>query len=282
LALMACSKLAGFEHIEGATGEGGDGSSLPSSGNAHGGARAGDGGSSGETTNGGATNGGGRNTAGQSGADVSGSSQGARGGSETSPSGGSTPTPSGGSGGAPASGGTMNGGTADFEQGRRVWSEYSRFAPNFEIIKPRDAAGLTALGVTPQAGNYLAWLGGIPDDDHESFYTTLTQDVTVPTEAGSVRMTGSIWIVSDEPTPGADYLVAELYDGDTLCWLVHWWDTDVANGGWLAFDYQTSDSDQMRCMRGKTLTLSIESRQDPNVKTSFFMDSLRLVANCAH
>jgi hypothetical protein len=170
----------------------------------------------------------------------------------------------------------------DFEQGHRGWTEDSNFTSMFQIVQPGSAPGLAEYGVTPQAGRYLGWLGGIPDNNEQKKYrTTLKQTVIIPDEATSITLTGHIWIATEEAEPEMDYMVAEIgeaVDGDNnldVCWLAQWWWNGTTTSGWVPFTYTTS----FACVRG-TRVFRLESRQDPEVETSFFVDSLRLVAAC--
>ncbi|MEY2935863.1 MAG: hypothetical protein RL033_6612, partial [Pseudomonadota bacterium] len=65
----------------------------------------------------------------------------------------------------------------DFERGHEGWTELTELR---DIIVWRDHPDLAPTGVTPQAGNYLAWIGGIPNGAFTTYPTRLEQQVAVP------------------------------------------------------------------------------------------------------
>jgi hypothetical protein len=212
------------------------------------------------------------------------------------------------SGGAPASGGkaatggvsTASGGSAgvggsepiggcdrqllvnaDFEQGPGVaWSETSTWA-GIQIVTPRNDVKLKAEGVSPFAGDYLAWLGGIPDNQYDHHVTMLTQKVDVPAGAAQLTLSGRYWVKTVEDQSD-DFDEAYLeFDGvdESVVWQALPLTNRNAGTAWTAFEKSTFD---LESIRGRTITFVAYARTDPAGKTSFFLDSLRLVAICGH
>lgn len=203
--------------------------------------------------------------------------------------------PSAGSGGAGASG---NGGSAgsgefvgacgrqllhngDFDQGPSPeWREESTWSSGLEIIVARDYPALAAEMVTPDSGNYLAWLGGIPDNQFDHHLVILEQDVAIPEEAASLTFSGKFRVKTEEDNSyPADESYLEFSYEDAVVWQVkHLTNLDSELGdGWQDFSVSGSELENLR---GRTLTLVAYSRTDPMLKTSFWIDSLRLVATC--
>lgn len=193
--------------------------------------------------------------------------------------------------GGNASGGAPQGGSDQcgellingaFDAGVTGWSEYSSW-PGLEPIARKGDAGLAAQGVAPYSGDYLAWLGGIPDVDfghHE--YVRLSQQVQIPASTAALRMSGVVWVKHSVPANdygsialfelGADNpsLYFELFDDET-----------PPMTGWTSFTITSSGSD-IAGLLGKTLTFELDSDTDAEVETHFFFDSLSLTAICGH
>lgn len=195
-----------------------------------------------------------------------------------------------GGGGAGGSGGTgeVVGGcgeqllhNANFDAGPTPeWSEHSTWAAGLDIIVPRDAPALMAEGVAPDSGEYLAWLGGIPDNQFEHYRVTLAQVVTVPAEAGVLTLTGKTRVKTEEDNSyQADEAFLEFSLDDVVVWQAKaLTNLDSEDGSdWVAF---TASSSDLNDIRGQTLTFVAYSRTDPTLKTSFWIDSLRLEATC--
>jgi len=168
---------------------------------------------------------------------------------------------------------------AEFEAGPTPsWGEESTW-PGIEIIVATGNSALQAEGVTPYAGNYLAWLGGIPDNEWDHHMVILTQDVTLPADAATLTLSGRRYVKSiDDPSELFDvaYLEFDDEDGDVV-WQAQAWSNQTTTNGWVAFESSTSVA---TALRGRKLTFVAYSRTDPEGKTSFFLDNLRLEASC--
>lgn len=167
----------------------------------------------------------------------------------------------------------------DFEAGRKVWSETWDGGDPFQIIVPRNHARLSAAGVSPRDGNYLAWLGGIPDDEWDSHNTVLSQPVQIPADAAVLTLKGYIWVRSLEtPETKADYAVIELADEEgNIPWQIQLWNRDHATSDWVYFE---KSSNELDLVRGQTLTFVAQARTDLTEESSFWLDSLSFVASC--
>ena len=297
-------------------GEAGDGGSVsagrgagPSAGGT------GHGGSGGTAGNGTPTAGtaGGANATGGSGSGSGGDGSGASGGSGatggrdgTSGEGGAddgsggSANPNGGSGGTAGQGGTdASGGSAgfageascgellvngDFELGPSPeWKEYTNYSDDLEIVVRADNQFLLEEGGAPQGGQYLAWLGGIPDNEYDSHMVRLRQAIRIPSDTSRLTLSGGLWIKTEE-TPDDDYDVAralivreEEDNGATVFHQFGEWTNRDSSAGYVELDEWTTELDDLR---GKTLTLEVYAITDPEFKTSFWFDELSLYAEC--
>lgn len=244
----------------------------------------GSGGASGSDGSGGAAGGvdgsGNGNGAGTGGAGTGGSVAGGLGGS----SGG---TASGGSGGVAVTPSALCGEqlltNGDFDLGRTGWEETWEVR---ETVVSRTDPLLVGAGVTPQSGDYVAWLGGIDNGEFgEKYFSRITAMVTIPEDTVSLTFSGYIWVQQPElgVTPTSDWAVLEFLDPlvtegyDNLWQIDTWGDADVS-AGWVAFEYVQTN--QMDRFRGRTLPIMADSRPDGNGTLSVFLDSLRLEARC--
>jgi hypothetical protein len=234
-------------------------------------------------------------------------SDGGAGGSGADGSAGAAAATNGGSGsmGGPSSGGTNSDVTAsasppaalpsaacgeqllangDFDAGRTGWQETWDVR---ETVIGRSDPLLAATGVTPQSGEYLAWLGGVANGEFgEKYRSGLSQMVTFPEATVSLTFSGYVWVEQPElgVTPTSDWMVIELLDPlvaegvyDDL-WQIDIWNEENVTTGWVEFSYvQTMQMDRFR---GRTLPIVADSRPDGNGTMSVFLDSLRLVARC--
>jgi hypothetical protein len=170
---------------------------------------------------------------------------------------------------------------ANFDAGPTAeWSERSDWSPGLDIIVASDSPALVAEMVAPDSGNYLAWLGGIPDNQFDHHVVILEQTVAIPADAGLLTLSGKTWVKTEEDeSVEADQAYLEFSLDDVVEWQAKsLTNLDSENGsGWVAFTASTSSLERMR---GRTLTLVAYSRTDPTLKTSFFIDSLRLEATC--
>ncbi len=206
------------------------------------------------------------------------------GGAGTAGSAGSGTAATGGSGGA----GELVGGcgqqllhNANFDAGPTPeWSQSSSWSGELDIIVAGGTPALMAEGVAPDSGNYLAWLGGIPDNEFDHYRVDLRQTVSVPATAALLTLTGKTLVKTEEDNSyAADLAYLEFALDDDLVWQAKaLTNLDSENGtGWIAFTASTADLDDIR---GQTLTFVAYSRTDPTLKTSFWIDSLRLEATC--
>jgi hypothetical protein len=208
----------------------------------------------------------------------------ANGGVSGSGSGGATA--SSGSGGATATAGSdgcnqellQNPG---FEQGDAAWLLESNFPGIAAIVLGSDSA-LKAEGVAPKQGSYLAWLGGIPDNPFESYYVSISQVVQLPKGTSTLTLSGYVRIKTEEPDPKETFDRAYIQlewpdDRPDLLWLPVEWTVDQANSDWVQFSAVKTDTAQIA---GQKVMLRASAETDPNLKSSFWVDSLSLVAKC--
>jgi hypothetical protein len=167
---------------------------------------------------------------------------------------------------------------ADFEAGPgSPWQEASDW-PGIEIIVPSSDPNLQSESVTPYAGNYLGWLGGIPDNPYDHYEVTLSQTISIPATAAQLTLSGEYLIHSQDGQDGMyDVAYLQLNVGDDVAWLGQSFSNLDLARNWKSFTAQTTDLDDLR---GKTVTFIAYSRTDLDGKTSFWLDNLRLEATC--
>lgn len=210
-----------------------------------------------------------------------------------------------GSGGAPGGGAAAGGGAAGsgngtaeteviggcfnqllsnggFEREHTGWSEVSEAV--HDVVVRRDTPLLLAAGMTPQAGDYLAWIGGIPNGDFRMYHSILLQTVAIPAEAISLTLSGYYWVSQPEPNGvNVDWAVLETEDPDpnvTALWVIKRFDKDSDNNsnGWVRFEVTTLEPALIAA--GKTVTVRAASVPNGNGTLSLWLDSLRLEARC--
>ena len=304
---VACEKLAGFEDLRGPdateheAGTGGDSEADAGKG---GGTSLG--GAAGDSADG---EGGAGDVAGigESGGNAgSGASVGSAGGAGMTGSGGGTDetggttgaaagTSGGGAGVAGASGGGA--GVANpsgcgellangsFEQGRLGWDVMTSY-PNLEInvhpaIADRENDALADQGVTPHAGDFLAWVGGVPDS-HREYNIFVTQPIVVAQNVTELIFQGFFLIKSEEPNDVPyDDLYVEILDREyQRVWQFGAFSNRHQGPNWFAIDPIDPRPENLELVRGRELYLGVYSRTDAEVPTHFFFDSLSLVATC--
>ncbi len=170
---------------------------------------------------------------------------------------------------------------AGFEFGVEAWRE---IADTRDVVVHRSNPELVQAGVSPQAGDYLAWLGGVPNGEYgQKYASTLIQEVTIPNDALSLTLSGYAWVSQSELglTP-SDWAVLELLDplvaeGPGALWQAHLWNELDAGPGWVYFEAETI---LVESFRGRTLPLVVDSRPDGNGTLDLWLDSLRLEARC--
>jgi hypothetical protein len=215
-------------------------------------------------------------------------------------------TQSGGSGGSGAGGTGQGGSTAtaggagvageascgellvngDFELGPTAdWREYVSYSDSLRIVVPADDEWLTAEGVQPVSGEYLAWLGGIPDNEEVTHTSRLHQNVRIPARTSRIRFSGWLRIKTLEPEADAAYdrayaQIVEVHEnpGDSsVLHLFAGWSNLDSGTEWAEFEFDTTDLD---ALRDRTVTLEVYSETDLDYETSFWLDSLSLYAEC--
>jgi hypothetical protein len=169
-----------------------------------------------------------------------------------------------------------------FDRGHEGWSELSEAV--HDVIVRRDASLLVQAGMTPHDGDYLAWIGGIPNGDFRMFHSTMQQTVAIPAEAVSLTLSGYYWVSQPEPNgANVDWAVLEAEDPDpnvSALWVIERFDKDSDNNsnGWVHFEVTTLDPPLVAA--GKTVTIRANSIPDGNGTLSLWLDSLRLEARC--
>jgi hypothetical protein len=307
---FGCSLVAGFDEFSGRGGGAGHaGGGFAASGNAgQAGASANLGGTpnaeSGGTTSGAGTgadasNGG---TNGGNGAGPTGGSVGAAGSEAGADHGGGAAAEGGGGAGGTSQGGSnATAGSAgfsgeascgellangDFDLGATAdWQEHVTYSDSLRIVVPKDDQALAAEDVQPVSGEYLAWLGGIPDNDERRYTSRLHQSVRIP--AGTSRLSFSGWIriktLETETDVAYDRAYAQIVQvhenpGDSsVLRLFAGWSNRDSGSEWVEFEFTTTELD---ALRARTLTLEVYSNTDLDNQTSFWFDSLSLYAEC--
>jgi hypothetical protein len=314
---LSCSLVAGFEEFsagtDGQAGNAGDGaeanlgggvSENESGGAAGTGRTAGYGGGSGGVSGRAGTAGNATGGSEASGSGASGGLVGAAGaGGEAGAGGSDAGATAGGTAGASSQGGSSaaagSGGVAgeapcgellvngDFDLGPSAgWREFVTYSESVRIVVPKDDAWLVAQGVPPVAGDYLAWLGGIPDNEERAHTSRLHQTVRIPAKASRLRFSGWLWVKTLEPDSDALYdrsygqlvQVEDIPDESSVLHVFSQWSNLDSGTGWTEFDFDTTELD---ALRDRTVTLEVYSRTDLTFETSFWLDSLSLYAECS-
>ena len=130
---------------------------------------------------------------------------------------------------------------------------------------------------TEDTAPYKAWLGGFIGDDFgvNTLTDELHQDVTIPANTMTLRLTAKYAVGSDEITSGA-YDTAQLaitQTNGTPIQVIKSLSNLSTTSGWVAID-QTITPD----LSGQTVRLRITSSNDYDGATSFFFDSFQLIA----
>jgi hypothetical protein len=165
-----------------------------------------------------------------------------------------------------------------FESGKNVgWEETSDW-PGIDLVVNEDDAALAEEGVSPHAGSFLAWLGGIPDNEWDHNVTLIQQYVVISATASSLTLSGRHLVKSvDDPSAEYDEAYLEFDLDDSVVWQSLRLTNLSASSGWVSFSKTTNDLERLT---GKTLLFYAYARTDPTGRTSFFLDSLSLVAGC--
>ncbi len=300
LGVGACAQIAGFEDLTARNPDGEQG------GTASGASTAGASGSaSGKPGAGGSASGGASGTSGTSSTEAGAGEPPTEGGA--GPGSGNAGAASG-SGGAPitagAGGSAGSGGSpvigacnvnllrnGDFDAGATEWQQDSE-APGItevaDLIIRDDNQALLAAKVAPKSGHYLGWLGGVLDKD-EGTLTRLQQTVQIPSKVSKLVVSGWLHIETSEPVVAEsfDHFELGLLDDGDGQWLLRTWWLDAAEGKpapafdtWFSFSEELPESSWLDQIRGRTLTFIVDAQADTTFVTSFWVDSLSLVATC--
>lgn len=173
----------------------------------------------------------------------------------------------------------------NFEAGRLGWEVMSSY-PNLELnvhpaIAEREGSELVAVGVTPHSGDFLGWVGGVPDSNRE-YNVFVTQRIVVSDNVTDLLFTGFLSIQSEEPLATSyDDLYVEILDAEyDRVWQFGAFSNQHQGPDWFAVDSIDPYPDDLDLLRGRELRFGVYSRTDPEVPTHFFFDSLSLVAIC--
>ncbi|HYQ17514.1 MAG TPA: hypothetical protein VEQ58_17195 [Polyangiaceae bacterium] len=152
-----------------------------------------------------------------------------------------------------------------------------------DVILDKQDAHLLADNVAPQSGDYLAWL--ISPEAEQPSHITIFQEVQVPQKVSKLVLKGSIRIRSAEPdfSQSKDQIDLALESlTDDRYWSFNYWSVakDGAPDDWQAFEYPIGDRDALNELRGKSFRFKAETQADEGSTTTFWLDSLSLVAVC--
>jgi hypothetical protein len=170
----------------------------------------------------------------------------------------------------------------DFDRGSVDWLEESSWDGIHgvaDIIVERGHERLLEAGIEPDSGEFLAWFGGVPDTD-QGWRINLVQSVTIPTEVTRLVLSGKVRVATlEDPDARYDQLDIALVESDDVWWSFHVWDNRDASSDWEPFEWVVTD-DTLDVLRGRTLIFQVESGTDAEYMTNFWVDSLKLVAEC--
>lgn len=168
-----------------------------------------------------------------------------------------------------------------FEGGEMAWVTASSWSGAHAIVSAQDP-GLQKEGVGPREGSFLAWLGGIPDNEFDDHEVSIEQPFNVPEDASRLEFKGYVRVATLEPPDGVGYdfvYVDVLSTSETVNWVPHIWSNVDASSDWVAFSDEVTD-ERLDALRGKTVLLKLHSETDPEKKTSFWLDTLSMTAEC--
>ena len=148
------------------------------------------------------------------------------------------------------------------ELGTSGWVE----TPPGEIVGT-EAAGLP---VTPQAGTFAAWFGGLDDATH-----TLYQDVAIPADTSSMQIQLYYRISTNEFLSGEyDHFTFSLRNtSNTVLETIAEYSNQDDVGSWQLINYNVAGN-----YSGQTVRFHMTSTTDGSFTTSFYTDSARLDA----
>lgn len=293
LSAMACAQIAGFDDLSPRQPDAAGGGSSAGSSSAGSGDSSGDGGS--------------EDRAGTS-------SDGMLGNAGTPPIGGTASAggtvseggrpSSGGSAGLPSSAGNAGSGgsspivgacdvnllrNSDFDAGAIEWQHeaHNVSLDLTDMIVEGSNAKLQQANVIPQSGSYVAWLGGVLNDDRGS-WTDLMQRVRIPKSTSKLVVSGWMQVQTEEPMPAetSDHFEFSLNDDADGQWIVEtWWikpdegTVPKAYGEWFPFSVSFR-SEVLPLVSDRELTFKADAQADTTKLTSYWLDSLSLIATC--
>ena len=167
---------------------------------------------------------------------------------------------------------------ASFERGHVAWTETADVR---DVIVRADHPALAGTGVSPQSGNYLAWVGGVANGDFAMYQTTLRQEVAVPAEATSLTFSGYAWVSQpDLGEPLTDWAVLQVEDPNPASngiWLIQRWDDQSVTQGWQHFEVVTTDATILSRLAGHTVPVTTFAVPNGSGTLSVWLDSLRQI-----
>ncbi len=133
------------------------------------------------------------------------------------------------------------------------------------VLSPSDPT--YPLPVTPQSGNYAAWMGGV-----DSATRAMYQDVAIPAGATNLTVTGYRYIATEETSGTWDVWTATIRNtgGGVLETLGTLSNADALES-WVTFNYVPVTN-----FAGQTIRLYFENTNDILNNTNFFIDSFAL------
>jgi hypothetical protein len=174
----------------------------------------------------------------------------------------------------------------NFEAGEEGWTPSSSYTAFEQRVHPLIVANghesLTNYAVTAHDGTQFAFLGDVPDDEHDKFHTTLTQPIFVPQEAVGLALVGHVWVSTNEPDDQAwdlAYIQLESQENSEDYWQFKYWSNLDASDGWVKFDAYL---DVVDAFRGKYVNLLVQAVTDQSTATRFWFDELEVVVVCSY
>lgn len=137
---------------------------------------------------------------------------------------------------------------ADFDAGLGGgWVEIRAGYPI--VLSPTDPTH--PLPITPQSGNYAAWMGGVNNATR-----ALYQDLTAPADSSAMSVTGYRYITTKETSGIWDQWTATIRDtSDTVLESLGTFSNADATAGWVLFSYAPVSN-----FAGQTIRLHLEKR----------------------
>jgi hypothetical protein len=142
--------------------------------------------------------------------------------------------------------------------------------PGIHIVYLADGSGgNNTPDVIAQSPPNLAWFGGLNREND-----LLSQSVTIPANAASVMLSFYYWIITDESSAAEnDVFDVSLVDlAGTETPLAHLGDNN-AGDAWVLFKAAVPPS-----LAGQTVTLQLHGQTNATQVTSFYIDTVSLLA----